>query len=170
MLAKFFLAKFTARIGKRVDRISPALLAKFEAYAWPGNIRELENLVERAVILANGDTLDVDTMPFLFAEAAPPLPASGVEGAVANSAMEVSTDTWSGASLGASIRAEGAIGAGGLRSMAAMEREHVLAALAKSNWVIGGAVGAARLLDLHPNTLRSRMDKLGIVRPKRGGG
>lgn len=49
-----------------------------------------------------------------------------------------------------------------------MERQHILAALARARWVIEGAGGAARILCLHPNTLRSRMKKLGLRRPTRG--
>ncbi|MBL8728917.1 MAG: sigma 54-interacting transcriptional regulator [Planctomycetes bacterium] len=140
LLVGFFLARFSARTGRRVERVSPALLARFEAYPWPGNIRELENLIERAVVLANSDTLDVDALPFLFG-GGPEMPTVDVASTAAT-------------------------GTQGLRSMAAMEREHVIAALRHSNWVIGGPQGAAQVLDLHPNTLRSRMEKLGIRRPK----
>jgi transcriptional regulator with GAF, ATPase, and Fis domain len=45
-----------------------------------------------------------------------------------------------------------------------MERSHILAVLKQTRWVIEGAKGAAKILDLHPNTLRSRMKKLGIKR------
>jgi transcriptional regulator with GAF, ATPase, and Fis domain len=48
-----------------------------------------------------------------------------------------------------------------------MERRHIITVLEQSLWVIEGAKGAARLLNLHPNTLRSRMKKLGIQRPAR---
>jgi DNA-binding NtrC family response regulator len=48
-----------------------------------------------------------------------------------------------------------------------MERRHVREALERSRWVIEGPVGAARILGLHPNTLRSRMARLGIARPPR---
>jgi PAS domain S-box-containing protein len=50
-------------------------------------------------------------------------------------------------------------------SLSEAEREHILAALRQSNWVIDGPTGAARVLDMHPNTLRSRLKKLGITRP-----
>ena len=51
------------------------------------------------------------------------------------------------------------------KSLSAAERDHILAALQRSNWVIDGPAGAARVLDMHPNTLRSRLKKLGITRP-----
>jgi transcriptional regulator with GAF, ATPase, and Fis domain len=50
-------------------------------------------------------------------------------------------------------------------SLSAAERDHILCALKQSNWVIDGPNGAARVLDMHPNTLRSRLKKLGITRP-----
>jgi formate hydrogenlyase transcriptional activator len=50
-----------------------------------------------------------------------------------------------------------------------MERDHIRAALEQSRWVIEGSAGAARSLGLHPNTLRSRMARLGITRPSHGG-
>ncbi len=52
-------------------------------------------------------------------------------------------------------------------SLESVEREHILATLARAGWVIEGASGAARMLELHPNTLRSRMKKLGITRAAR---
>ena len=51
-------------------------------------------------------------------------------------------------------------------SLEDVERQHILDVLTQTNWVIEGERGAARVLDLHPNTLRSRMKKLGIQRPR----
>ena len=48
-----------------------------------------------------------------------------------------------------------------------VEREHIVAILSRTNWVIEGPNGAARILNLHPNTLRSRMKRLGVTRPGR---
>ena len=50
-------------------------------------------------------------------------------------------------------------------SLEAVERQHILAVLERTRWVIDGPRGAAQLLELHPNTLRSRLKKLGITRP-----
>jgi len=96
-------------------------------YAWPGNIRELENVIERATILANGPLLQIDDV-MLQGNSASPLP-------VADSLEEV-------------------------------ERTHILRVLQDTNWVIEGKQGAATRLGLHPNTLRSRMQKLGIKKPR----
>jgi formate hydrogenlyase transcriptional activator len=63
-------------------------------------------------------------------------------------------------------RAKGAsVHGDGLVSLSTAEREHILSALKQSNWIIDGPSGAARILEMHPNTLRSRMKKLGITRP-----
>src|SRR5438270_10560591 len=58
LLAKFFVAKHAARMGKAIRDIAPRATAALAAYPWPGNIRELENVLERAVILEIGEVLD----------------------------------------------------------------------------------------------------------------
>jgi PAS domain S-box-containing protein len=127
MLAHFFVDRFAARVGKRIERIDEDTLHLLRAYPWPGNVRELENVLERAVILASGTTLEID--PDLLPAPAQTAPAAG----------------------GASLEA--------------VERNHILAVLHQAGWVIDGPAGAARVLGLHPNTLRSRMKKLRIARP-----
>jgi transcriptional regulator with GAF, ATPase, and Fis domain len=61
-LVTHFVERFCRRLGKRVDRIAPETMCALEAYDWPGNIRELQNLIERAVILADGGLLP-DPLP-----------------------------------------------------------------------------------------------------------
>ena len=60
LLARFLVDKFAARTGRRIEGVSPQTLRRLAAYRWPGNIRELENVLERAVILATGPTLDFE--------------------------------------------------------------------------------------------------------------
>jgi PAS domain S-box-containing protein len=127
LLVHFFLNKFAARIGKRVQGVSPRTLQLLTAYPWPGNIRELENVLERAVILAQGDVLEIP--PDLLA-LAPPLAADPEP-----------------------------------PDLAGRERNHIRTVLDQTDWVIDGPRGAARILGLHPNTLRSRLKKLGLTRP-----
>jgi transcriptional regulator with GAF, ATPase, and Fis domain len=113
-------------------------------YSWPGNVRELENVLERAVILSNGATLEIDPEVFASptAERTP-----GVE----------------------PLAVAGAGQPPGFETLESTMRNHILAALEKSRWVIDGPQGAAKILDLRSNTLRSRMKKLGIVRAPRPG-
>jgi len=60
ILVSFFVQKYARRFRKQIVRIPAETMAALAAYSWPGNIRELENLVERAVLLTPGDTLNVD--------------------------------------------------------------------------------------------------------------
>jgi transcriptional regulator with GAF, ATPase, and Fis domain len=126
LLAQYLLDKSAARIGRRMDRIDPGTLHRLKQYRWPGNIRELENVIERAAILATGPTLRVEP-DVLGQSAAEPVtkPSASLED---------------------------------------VERNHILMVLAQTNWVIDGARGAATILGLHPNTLRSRLKKLGVAR------
>lgn len=65
-LAESYRRHFAARLGKKITDYAPAVVAAFDAYAWPGNLRELRNVVERAVILADGETIDSDDLPEQF--------------------------------------------------------------------------------------------------------
>jgi formate hydrogenlyase transcriptional activator len=132
LLASYFASRFADRLGKPIDGISGETLARLAAYSWPGNIRELENIMERAVILSSGMQLDV---------ARDMLPA-----AAATMTLE--------APAGKSVA-----------DLDSVQRDHIVAALDASKWVIEGPRGAAQALGLHPNTLRSRMKKLGVTRP-----
>ena len=75
-LATHFLSGCAQRHGKPVQRFSAAALARLHAHAWPGNIRELENCIEGAVVLCNADTIDVSDLP-LPPEGGPPAPTRG---------------------------------------------------------------------------------------------
>ncbi len=63
LLVSHFIARITKDVGKSVKGISPDALAILERYHWPGNIRELENVVERAIVLGSGDLLSPDSLP-----------------------------------------------------------------------------------------------------------
>ncbi|HEY2589592.1 MAG TPA: sigma 54-interacting transcriptional regulator [Tepidisphaeraceae bacterium] len=136
LLVKFLVTKFAARVGRRIERIDDATLRRLNDYGWPGNIRELENILERAIILADGPMLTIGPEVFSAAGAAQ-----------ASTALAAPDGHRPDASL------------------QARERNHILDVLAETNWIIEGARGAAKLLDIHPNTLRSRMKRLGIARP-----
>jgi transcriptional regulator with GAF, ATPase, and Fis domain len=136
LLVQFLVAKFGARVGRRIDAIEQSTMDRLTSYQWPGNIRELENVLERAIILSNDPVLRIDAEVF-GALPKPDLPATP--------SAEKSEEPVAG-------------------SMEGMERNHIVAVLKQTKWVIEGAKGAAKILDLHPNTLRSRMKKLGIKR------
>ncbi len=63
LLVSAFLTEFNQRDQREVEDVSPAALKVLQEYTWPGNIRELRNVIERAVILARGKTLDVAQLP-----------------------------------------------------------------------------------------------------------
>jgi transcriptional regulator with PAS, ATPase and Fis domain len=63
LLAEHFVRKISAELGKSVKGVSPEALAILESYRWPGNIRELENVIERALVLGSGDVLEADALP-----------------------------------------------------------------------------------------------------------
>jgi two-component system response regulator PilR (NtrC family) len=63
LLAAHFIKKIAAELGKSVRGVTPEALAILESYHWPGNIRELENVIERALVLGSGEMLDTDALP-----------------------------------------------------------------------------------------------------------
>lgn len=138
LLAHFLVGKFAARIGRRIEAIRDDSMQRLLDYPWPGNVRELENILERAVILANGSVLEIGADILGF--------EGGNDGDATKDAGTSTAD------------------AGPASTMEETERRHVLSVLGRTDWVIDGERGAAKILGLHPNTLRSRMKKLGIRR------
>ena len=114
------------------------------SYPWPGNVRELQNVMERAVVLSEGPTLrlDQDLVPVVASGGS--LVATEITAPEARSAAATSSR---------------------LPTLEEMERSHILAALQQADGVVDGPRGAAKILNLHANTLRHRMGKLGIKRP-----
>jgi DNA-binding NtrC family response regulator len=80
-LVRHFIARFAAEEGKRIDRLDADAAAMLERYTWPGNIRQLDNAVYRAVVLADASTLGVNEFPQIaahvegYAVVVPPAPA-----------------------------------------------------------------------------------------------
>jgi transcriptional regulator with GAF, ATPase, and Fis domain len=140
LLVAYFLSRFAKKFGRRIDGITEESMERLKQYQWPGNVRELQNVIERAVVLSPTPILrlDADLLP----KAQTTVPAPDAEPGRAVS--EVSSVAFV--------------------SLREAERRHIEAALAQTKGVIEGPTGAARVLDLHPNTLRSRMKKLGIQR------
>ena len=71
-LARHFLARFAAEEGKRIRLITPEALRVLAAFHWPGNIRQLENALFRAVVLAEGDSIGLAEFPQIAAQVAAP--------------------------------------------------------------------------------------------------
>jgi DNA-binding NtrC family response regulator len=78
LLVGHFLKRFKETKGGGVQGIDPDAMEKMVHYAWPGNIRELENIIERMVILADGDILTMEDLPGRISEAKPPTPSGAV--------------------------------------------------------------------------------------------
>src|SRR5262249_2546701 len=79
-LVHYFVARYAAKIGRKITRVPREVMQRLVAYPWPGNVRELENVIERAVILSSGLDLQVApealaVLPAAAAVAAPPAPA-----------------------------------------------------------------------------------------------
>jgi PAS domain S-box-containing protein len=126
LLVDHFVARFARKQGKEIPMVSVGVMAVLQRYPWPGNIRELENVIERAVINTTGPRLRL----------ADGLKVRGEEG-----------------------------NNGQLKTLRAMEREHILKVLEKTNWKVSGKNSAAEILDIDRSTLRARMAKLGIHKP-----
>ncbi|MEQ8858496.1 MAG: sigma 54-interacting transcriptional regulator [Pseudomonadales bacterium] len=129
LICEHLLVRLSRRLGRTFSGIEPESLASLTRYPWPGNIRELQNVLERAAILSPGPVIRIDDL--VADEAQAP------EGETAPASLPTLEDA---------------------------ERAHIVAALRQTNWVIAGPEGAAELLDINPNTLRSRMKKMGISR------
>ena len=129
LLVKHFVKKYEGKMGKKINNIPNKVIEALMRYDWPGNIRELENKIERALILTRGDTLHYgDWIPKI---------GRGVHKGNGNPALFKMED---------------------------VEREHIINILNNTNWMVSGEKGAAKILGLNPNTLYSRMKKLGIER------
>jgi formate hydrogenlyase transcriptional activator len=135
MLVRHFAQQFARRMKKPIDTIPADTMDTLVRYDWPGNIRELQNLIERAVILSSGPVLDV--------------PLAALNGRKASPSRAESADA----------RPESQ------ETLEQAERRHILSVLEASRWVVGGPNGAAARLGMKRSTLQFRMRKLAIVRP-----
>jgi len=137
LLVRHFAQQFSKRMNKTIDTISSATMEALSRYHWPGNIRELQNVIERAVITSTGPVLKVDVADLKISKPSSPAEKGSAQG---------STN-------------------GGLRdTLEETERQQILKALKQSNWVVAGPKGAAAKLGMKRSTLQLRMSKLGISR------
>jgi len=124
LLVRYFLSRCNKKMGKQVDVVPRETMKDLMDYPWPGNIRELKNVIEQAVITTRDSTLRVDFLRNMYSSARD------------------------------------------LCRLEEVERDHILRVLRQNSWRIKGERGVAAVLGLNPSTLRSRMKKLGIKRPK----
>ena len=141
LLAKHFAELSAKDLKCAKPRLTRAGIAKLQSYDWPGNIRELRNVIERAVILARGGALDFD------------LPVTGQPAPLARP----SASTGSGAQPKFLTEAE----------LQRRERDNLVQVLEAANWKISGPDGAAELLGVKPTTLLSRIEKWNLKKPQR---
>ena len=140
-LATFFVSRYARNLGKKITGISHATRQKLLSYSWPGNVRELQNIIERALILSTGPTLELES----------DLTNVSTSRVVSNFPPEVPEIV-------------PYVDQSAPKTLQEVERAHIVAVLQQTHGVIEGLNGAARTLGVHPNTLRHRMEKLGIKR------
>jgi transcriptional regulator with GAF, ATPase, and Fis domain len=132
LLTQHFLKKSCSRANKAILKLPITELEKLEAYHWPGNIRELENVIERQVILATSDTIRFDTSLLEPKETA-------VQTAQVNQ-YAIMTEA----------------------DLKRQDRRNILLALERTKGKVFGKGGAAEMLELKPTTLASRIKKYNI--------
>ena len=140
-LAAHFIALASQKLKRKTPKLTQANVLQLQRYLWPGNIRELQNIIDRAVILSNDGRLHFD------------LPQQDELVSSADFGIGESTKLANPATPEAARKQR--------------DREGIVAALEKSNGRVSGAGGAAEILGVKPTTLYSRIKSLGIEKPAR---
>ena len=165
-LAKFFIEKFCAELGKPACAIEPDTFLRMMEYPWPGNVRELENALQKAVLFAENGMLRME-LP-IGAQAEELLleeKETEPEGAAAVlQTLEAERGTSAMAEVAeAKILLEKEV----FCTLEDMERNYILRVVAHCKGKIGGKGGAAEILGMKRTTLLSRMEKLGIANQRK---
>ena len=142
LLVRYFVQKLSRRLNKAVEYIPADTMDALASYSWPGNIRELENLIERAVLLSPGKELRVPLSEIKSSSSVATEPSSSFASRTSSTSLASSISTLEDA-----------------------ERQHILRALKHTQWRVAGPKGAAVLLGMKRTTLQARIRKLGIRRP-----
>jgi len=138
-LALHFIAQTCQDLGRKTMKLTRSQADQIQSYSWPGNIRELKNVIERAVILSKGRSLHLDL----------PLPES----------------TLGRIQLGESWNSPDEETVFTEKQMKALQKKNILTALRISSWRVSGSRGAAELLGVKPTTLADRMKIFGVKKP-----
>jgi len=147
LLVSYFVQKSAQQMQKRIDAIPVAVMKGLTAWEWPGNIRELENFIERAVILTRGKSLEA--------------PLSELRGPVINSPRPAAAQDHIARIVRETINALGST-KDLANERSRKQRDEIVRALAESKGRVGGADGAAARMGINRTTLLARMKKLGI--------
>jgi transcriptional regulator with GAF, ATPase, and Fis domain len=123
LLVEHFVRVLSKKMGKEITSVAPSALEALSSYHWSGNVRELANVIERAVITSTGTVLQISNTSEKLPATAPHQPSKTLE---------------------------------------EVEREYIVTVSEATGWRIEGPDGAAKILGLHPSTLRARMQKLRI--------
>jgi PAS domain S-box-containing protein len=138
LLAKYFIERYAHHSRRWFEPLSEEDIKCLKAYTWPGNIRELQNVIERAVITSRNNSLNLYR-------------------ALPETIQDTSTSELSAVDTARNrIRT--------MHELRKMERENIIRALDASNWKVSGEKGAAKILDIPPTTLSSRIKALNIKR------
>ena len=142
LLVRHFTEQCARRMNKKIETISTETLKQMRQYHWPGNIRELQNVIERAVILSAGPVLNVplsefQSRPALAAVDGNGKPEKRLKFSASNDIRNVLEET---------------------------ERKYILSVLSQTDWVVAGPNGAAARLGMKRSTLQLRIRKLGLSR------
>jgi formate hydrogenlyase transcriptional activator len=149
-LVSYFVQKFARQMQKKIDSISPAVMKGLTAWEWPGNIRELENLIERAVIVTRGRSLEAPLGELRRFNAEQP--PSAAHNSDQEDIARIVKETLSALN----------VTKGSADERAQKQREEIVRALTQSKGRVGGAEGAAACMGINRTTLLSRIKKLGI--------
>jgi len=153
LLVRHFTQQFSRRMNKVIDTIPSATMNALRRYQWPGNIRELQNMIERAVIISTGSVLSLDVADLKL-----PPASSSQQKVLQEKAFEEKAFEEKAPALGSKTN-------GALHDvLKETERQKILEALNRSNWVVAGPKGAAAQLGTKRSTLQQRIRKLGITR------
>jgi len=149
LLAKYFVQKLAKRMEKKIDSVPASVIKGLMAWDWPGNIRELENFIERAVILTRGRTLEAPLSELRKANSgeSAQTPAPRSEDEIARIVKETVSSLSGKRDVDEHVR---------------KQREEIIRVLTECKGRVAGANGAATRMGIHRTTLISRIKRFGI--------